>query len=194
MTDTKLIKVSEAEYNRFILSIARPNTDGTARVVADVPYVRQDGPTQIAEYRADGRVIARHTSAMNRGSSYYITSPRFDAAGNLCQLAYTPAGETRWTPTKDGVLIDFCGKGCTVKSAAQLIGWSDVAKRANDNPDFAAPWFACLGYQYADFAAHWESRGYDFPCTSEQFRARVAEYAGDNQSLAEVLINQGGAT
>ena len=136
MTDTKLIKVSEAEYASFILSIARPNPNGTARVVADVPYVRQDGPTQIAEYRAaDGRVIARHTSAMNRGSSYYITSPRF-----------------------------------------------------------AAPWFACLGYQYADFAAHWESRGYDFPCTSEQFRARVAEYAGDNQSLAEVLINQGGAT
>ncbi len=119
---------------------------------------------------------------------------RFDADGRPCQLAYTPAGETRWTPSKDGVLIEFCGKGCTVKSAAQLIGWSDVAKRANDNPDFAAPWFACLGYQYADFAAHWESRGYDFPCTSEQFRARVAEYAGDNQSLAEVLINQGGAT
>jgi hypothetical protein len=71
---TKMIEVSEAKYNSFVLSIARPNPNGSPRVVADVPYVRQDGPTQIAEYRADGRVIARHTSTI-RDEAFYIIAP-----------------------------------------------------------------------------------------------------------------------
>lgn len=76
-----------------------------------------------------------------------MTTTKFDGAGNPCHLLYTPAGETRWTPTPDGVLVGFCGAGCTVKSSGQLVGWDDVAKRAAANNDFSAPWAACLNWQ-----------------------------------------------
>ena len=73
-----------------------------------------------------------------------MTTTKFDSAGNPCNLLYVPAGETRWTPSKDGVLVEFCGAGCAVKSTSRLVGWPEVAKRAAGNPAFAAPWAACL--------------------------------------------------
>lgn len=92
---------------------------------------------------------------------------------------------------------EFSQSGTLAPGAESLI--ADEYRIPQTQPEQAmttntSPRFDAAGNLYADFAAHWESRGYDFPCTSEQFRARVAEYAGDNQSLAEVLINQGGAT
>lgn len=66
-------QVSEAEYGRVILSIARPNLDGSPRAIPDAPHkVFMDGPTQVAEYVVEGRVVARHTSRMNQGSKFFI--------------------------------------------------------------------------------------------------------------------------
>lgn len=46
------------------------------------------------------------------------------------EVIFTPAGVTSYTPTSEGVLVEFCGQGSSIKSSKNLVSWQDAEKKA----------------------------------------------------------------
>jgi hypothetical protein len=50
-------------------------------------------------------------------------------------VRFTPAGESTYTPTPEGVVVKFNGVGCAVRSSERLFSWAEAQERAK-NADF----------------------------------------------------------
>jgi hypothetical protein len=56
---------------------------------------------------------------------------------------YTPAGESTYTPTPEGVVVNFNGAGCAVPSSTKLVTWERAEELAK-NADFGGGYRAAL--------------------------------------------------
>jgi hypothetical protein len=59
------------------------------------------------------------------------------------RAAYTPAGESTYTPTPEGVEVYFNGAGCAVTSSSKLVTW-DQAEVLAKNADFGGGYRVAL--------------------------------------------------
>ncbi len=59
---------------------------------------------------------------------------------------FTPAGQSSYTPTQEGVLVKFNGQGCSIGSSEKLVSWQEAADLAK-NQDFGGGYRVALQHK-----------------------------------------------
>lgn len=62
------------------------------------------------------------------------------------EVHFTPPGESTYTPTTQGVVVEFNGSGCAVQSYSSIVTWPEVEIRAR-NEDFGGGYRAALKHR-----------------------------------------------
>jgi len=62
------------------------------------------------------------------------------------EVHFTPAGESSYETTPEGVIVRFCGQGCSVKSSTKLVSWQDAEELAK-NEDFGGGYRVALQHK-----------------------------------------------